>query len=139
MNLLSQISIDKVKDSTSNGTSDVVTSIVDMANYEGVVFITNIATPAANNGIKAQQGQDSGMSDSADLAGTLLQNASAGDLRLEIHKPAERYLTATVKRGTSTVVGEIWAIRYGRRTMPDAVFTAGTKSKTFVSPDQGTA
>ena len=53
--LSERVKITKVLDYTGAGTSATNTSSVDMAGYDGVVFITSFGTAAANNVMKAQQ------------------------------------------------------------------------------------
>lgn len=140
-NLLPDIKITKVSDLTANGTSTVNSSVVDMANYETAVFFTFIATAAAGNVLKVQQGQASNLSDAADLAGSG-QSAGTSEevVAVEIVKPLERYLRATVVRGTSTVLGEIWCIQANPRNRPVTSSLTGTAAvKTVVSPAEGTA
>lgn len=142
MNLLTDCKLDKVADSTTTATSTVNSSIIDMQGYEGVIFITNIVTANAGNFLKAQQGAASNMSDAADLAGSRVDsNASDEMVALCIHKPVERYVRASVVRaGATTVLGEIYALRYGARTVPkDNSLTGTGQAKVVVSPAEGTA
>lgn len=140
-NLLNQVKLDLLNAATANGTSTVNGAVVDMAGWDGAIFFTTIQTAAANNGLKVQQGLDSGLSDGADLLGSLQSSGSSDEgVIVEVYRPLERYLRPVVVRGTSTVVGEIWCLRYRGRSNPTSNSTAGTQAaKTVVSPVEGTA
>lgn len=141
MNQLNQVKVELLAAPTGAGTSDVDSAVVDMQGYEGVIFLTRFGTAAANNSIKVQQGQDSGLSDAADLTGTSVVSGSSDEgCGVDIHKPLERYLRIRALRGTSSTLGEIWAIKYGSRVMPRVSALSGTLNvETHVSPAEGTA
>lgn len=140
MNLVKDVKITKVLGNTTTGTSTVNTSTVDMQGYEGVVFLASISTAAANNGIKAQQGQQSGMGDAADLAGSqLLSDGTKTDLLLDIYRPQDRYVRAAVIRGTTTVIDAVWAIQYMAGKKPVNNVTAAQALELWASPAEGTA
>lgn len=120
-------------------TTAVESAVVDTANALGVRFLGTIATQAAGNTVKVQQGDQANGSDMADLAGTGLVTAVNGDaFAVDVYKPSKRYVRAVVTRGTSTAAGAIFAEVYGVRTEPP---TNGTTviSESHVSPLEGTA
>ena len=140
MNLSKHVKVTKVSATVTAGTSAVNGTVVDMQGFEGVVFIASLGTAAADNGIKAQQGQQSNLSDAADLAGTqVLSDATQTDLVLDVYKPQERYIRPVVVRGTSTTVEAVWAIQYEARTKATTNVTAAQAAELHVSPDEGTA
>lgn len=140
MNLVKDVKITKVLGYTATGTSTVNTNAVDMQGYEGVIFLASIASAANNNGVKAQQGQQSNMGDAADLAGTqLLSDGTKTDLLLEIYRPQERYVRASVIRGTTTVIESVWAIQYMAGKKPVNNVTAAQAVELWASPAEGTA
>src|SRR6266540_1761419 len=117
--------------------------VIDMANYEGVVFIAALGTLASGTvtGMKAQQGNQANLSDAADLAGTAVLIADTEDnelLVLDIYRPAERYVRAVVTRGTAdaTIDGVI-AIQYGPRVLPVTQDATVAAIATHVSPAEG--
>lgn len=133
----------KVKDSTANGAGDVTSDSVDMAQdggYNGVIFFTNFATPAANNKGYAQYSDDNFVTP-LDVAGSLLApGASDGAQFVDIIRPASRYVRSVWQRGTSTVLGEVWALLYRARKVPVPAknVVAGTMmGKTLVNPVAG--
>lgn len=140
-NLLPNVKLTKLTDPTATGTTTIVSGIVDMQGFESVVFFTSLGTAATNNGMKVQQGADSGGSDLADLAGSLQTSGSSDeDLAVEIIKPRERYLACAIVRGTTTTIGDIWAIQAGPRVGARDNSVSGTIAvKSLASPEEGTA
>ena len=135
MNLLSRTKLTLVKAATGAGTTPLNSTAVDMAGYDGVVFITCIQTTNANNYVNAAQGAHANGDDAADLAGTgILSTANSGIIALDIYKPADRYVRLEIALGTSSAVGEIWALQYEGRVMPPT----NTGAEVHVTPAEGT-
>lgn len=126
---------------TAAGTSTINGDEVEMANYEGVLFIVKIGTPAADNNLKAQQDSVTGMAGAADLEGTLLQNGAAdGILWLDIYRPLKPFVRCVMLRGTSTTIDWGVAIRYGGKKGPqDNNIAATIFGELHASPAEGTA
>jgi hypothetical protein len=145
--LLSEIKIDRVMNAVAAGTTDQTTSTVDMANYDGVMFIALFGTLTATQvtSIYARQGQASNMSDAADLANTRVGPLADADsnkaLVLDIYRPQERYVNLVVDRGTANaVIDGVLAVRYRGRKKPVAQEVASVAfSESHVSPAVGTA
>lgn len=141
MNLLQNCKITKLQDQTASGSSDVESDILDMAGYEGVLFLTSFGTAAADNVAKVKGNTVGTTVGITDLAGTaLVPGASDEDVAIDVFRPALRYLSFTAIRGTASTLESIWAIQYGARTRPVTNTVAGTiLSKTVVEPSAGTA
>lgn len=143
MQLSNHIKLTKVADHSGAATSDVDSTGVDMANFEGVLFITSFGTAAADNIINAQQSSDDGSTDTyGDLAGSAvgLAGASDEDQFIDVFRPVKRYVRCHVERATSSTVESIWAIQYGARKLPVDNTTSGTiAGEAHVSPAEGTA
>jgi hypothetical protein len=140
MQLSNGIKITKVSDAVGAGTTDVESTGVDMAGYEGVLFLVSFGTAAANNIANAQQSTDN--STFADLLGTAvaLGGASDEDQWIDVYRPLERYVRCHLEIGTSSTVENIWAIQYGARKLPVDNTTTGTiAGEAHVSPIEGTA
>ena len=137
--LSNQAKIIKVSDPTADGTTAVNSAGVDMSGYDGVLFLTSFGTAAANNTVNAAQGSDN--STFVDLEGTSVSTGTSDeDVWLDIHKPTDRYVRLEAARGTSSTLGDIWAIQYGARKQPVDNTTSGTiAGELHVSPDEGTA
>lgn len=139
--------IKRVKAATAAGTGDTISSdIVDTAGYAGCMFVTTFGaiTAGAVTTIKAQQGAASDLSDAADLAGSGISVADDDDGQtfvVDINQPRERYLRLQVVRATqNAAIGEIYAILYGPRSLPQSSDVANNVTvETHVRPAEGTA
>ena len=126
---------------TSAGTTTINGATIDMANYEGVLLAAKFGTPATDNQIKVQQGDQSDLSDASDLKGTLVSVGASDEIvMVDLYRPAKRYVRMVALRGTSTTIDWGFAIRYDARKSPVDNALAGTiASETHVSPAEGTA
>ena len=137
--LSGQIKITKVADHTAAGTTAVNSASVDMANYEGVVFLTSFGTAATDNSVNVAQSSDDSTFD--DLLGTKTgATASDEDVWLDIYRPSDRYVRLEAVRTTSSTLESIYAIQYGPKKLPVDNTTTGTIiGEAHVSPAEGTA
>lgn len=142
MNLSKQVAISQGAATTAAGTSEIDGAAIDMAGYEGCLFIAKFGTAATDNTLQAQQSTASG-SGYADLEGTLVTVGASDEIvYLDLVKPQEQYVRVQVERGTSTTLDWCVAIRYGAnggRKQPVDNDTAGTiAGEVHVSPAEGT-
>ena len=107
------------------GTTDLTSDSVDMAGYDGVLFIAHMGaiTSSAVTSLKAQQSSDDGDADSfADLAGASVTIPDDGDdscFVLDVYQPRERYVLCVLDRGTqNAVLNGIIAIPYRANSRP---------------------
>ena len=145
VNLARNLKFARTLNAVAYGQTNQNGSIIDMSDYEGVVFIAALGAMASDAvaGLKAQTGSAANMSDAADLEGSAVAMIDPDDntlLVLEIHRPAERYVRAVVTRSTgdSTIDGVI-AIQYGPRVLPVTQDNTVAGIKTKASPAEGTA
>jgi hypothetical protein len=128
MQLLSQlIGIKKVKAQTAAGTTTITSDTVDMQNEkaDAVCFVTTFNTAAADNILKTEKSSDdSAWSDVS--GGAVAPGASDETQFVDIVSPPTRYVRASCARGTSTILGEIYALLYRLRTQPYDNTIAGT-------------
>lgn len=139
MNLSKNVKITMIKAAATAATTEVVSDVVDMQGYDGVIFFGTIATANAGNYLKVQQAAVSAMTDPVDLAAKKIIAAANGSVVwLDIHKPQERYLTANVIRaGASTATGDLYAIQYGGEKMPETnLVTNKIIGELLISPDE---
>lgn len=139
-NLSTQVLLTKVGNYASAATSAVNSTAIDMSGWDGVLFLTTMAVANAGNYINAAQGASADGSDAADLEGTKVVCTGANEaLWLDIYKPTDRYVRLEAVRTASSAMGEIYAIQYNGRIVPDNV-TAGTLTgELHISPAEGTA
>lgn len=136
--LSEKVKLTKVADAAVAGTSDVEAAVLDMAGAEGVLFLTSFAVAAANNLLKLEQGAEADGSDHTEVTdGAVIPGSSDEDQWIDLYRPRARYVRCIAERGTSSALGDIWAIQYGLRTAPADNETAGTiAGLALVSPDQ---
>lgn len=126
MSLTKNIKITRVAASASAAQTDVTGSILDMAEFDGVLFIalTGDVTTSSALALKAEQNTANSTSGMAELSGSAAFTASASDadskaLVLDVYKPRERYVRAVLERGSANaVVDGIIAIQYGAMNKP---------------------
>lgn len=117
---------------------------IDMAGYEGVIFITPIED-SVDTGVATvtveQNGADSD-SGMAALAGAVATVTSGADddlngklLVVEVHKPRDRYVQAVRASATANIAfGTMTAILYGARKMPVTEHETVAASAAVTSP-----
>lgn len=138
-NFSSFASLDLVKAASTAATSDVNSDSVDMAGYSGVVFFAEVATDAANNFLQAEQSAESAANFSAMEGSKAEVSANANVAGIDVYLPLERYVRVTAKRGTSTALGPIYALKYGPiRNHTANADAAEVEIVRVVSPDEGT-
>lgn len=145
MNIGKQIKITRVSNAVAAGLTAVNCSALDMSGWDGVVFVAQFGAITATGvqGLKAQQGQVSNLSDGADLAGSLASVLDTGSNKaavVDVYRPQERYVRAVVARATANaVIDSVIAIQYKGRKAPVTEDTTVAASKYVNSPDEGTA
>jgi hypothetical protein len=134
--------IDDVKVTTVasvvTGTTTITGAALDMAGFDGALFIVRLGSPATNNNIRVQECATSGGSYN-DLAGTLVGNhATDNPLIVDIYRPRMQFLKYQVTRGTTSTIDIVTVLQYKARTNP-AVQPSGTQAEKWVAPAEGTA
>jgi hypothetical protein len=146
MNLGKGTKVTRMLVATAVGATAVNGSILDMSGFEGVMFIGEFgAITDGTTGIKAQDGDNSALSDAADLAGSAVTEAITDDNKcviLDIFKPLKRYIRPVALRSgaTGAVIDSIIAVQYSPRVKPtthDASTVANYE--VYASPSDGTA
>lgn len=122
--LTDNVKITKVSDHTTAGTSDVTSSSVDMAGWDGVMFLTSLGTAAAGNIVTLHSSTD----DSSFSATAALKSSGTSDedVAVDLQSPINRYWKAVVTRGTSTTCETIWAVQYRGRAKAQTFAVSGT-------------
>jgi hypothetical protein len=129
-----------VKAAQSSAGTAVVSDVVDMSGFEGVMFFGSIATANAGNFATVQTGVVSGTV-ATDVAGSKnVPGTNGHSFLIDIFKPRKRYLKVTVTRaGADTATGDIYALLYGPRIHPVASQGSTIAAESHVSPADGTA
>lgn len=132
-NLTDNVKIDAVLGYYAAGTTKRTSDILDMAGFDGVVFVAVFGTIIENGTLDVfpeqhTLNQTSGM---AEIAGTSAYTITAGAAALtksciivDVWKPQERYVQCNITPAAqNAVICGMVAIRYGGRLTPDAFAT----------------
>lgn len=130
MNLLKNVKVDQILGYFAAGQVAKTSDIIDMAGYDGVLFVAEFGTIIENGTINVQvlQDTDSAGGTMAALAGTAAHTVTAANAALtqsaiavDVYKPLERYLEVTVTPAVQdAVICGVTAIRYKGKMGPDA-------------------
>lgn len=117
------LKIVKVKAASAAGTTAVESDIVDLMDYDGVIFLTTVGaiTTGGVQSIKVEDGDDSALSDAADVTGLAITIADDDDNQSMVldYAKKKRYARANISRATqNSAFGEVYAILYGAKTKP---------------------
>lgn len=138
MNLGKSISLHRVKALSTTAGTEVTTDTIDMQGFDGVIVFLTLATFNAANYITAQQSADD--STYNNLEGSKVVTTTDADVvAIDIYKPTDRYIQIDVERGgADTVLGEIYALKYGAHKKAPAHGT-NVRIEYHASPAEGTA
>jgi len=145
--LLSNAVVDRIKVSQAAGTGAVTSDPVDMAGYEGALFLVELGAivSGGTNTCKVQQSSDDGSADAyGDLEGTSLVNsgdeAAEKVQAIEVINPGKRYLKLIATRAAQNVeIDSILVIKFGSRKLPVTQPANVDGSEQHVGPAEGTA
>jgi hypothetical protein len=131
--LTDNVKITKLHDHTAAGTSPITGTGVDMAGYDGVLFLTSLSVANAGNFMTA--GHSDTDSAYAPTLATVNSGTSDEDLFLDILHPVKRFVNVIVTVGTSSTIESMWAIQYKGRSAPPVNTLSGTAiQKQFNAP-----
>lgn len=125
MSLTKNVRIARVASAAAAGQTAVNGSLIDMAGFDGVLFIALLGTVAATStvGLHAEQNDVNSATGVQELQGsaTIAVGATNSNTAvvLDVHKPRQRYVRPVIKRGVAdTVVDGVIAILYDARSKP---------------------
>jgi hypothetical protein len=121
-----------VQAALADGSSDPNSTSVDMAGFEGVMFIGIVGTVTGSGTVEihAQQSSDDGVADAfsdiVDMTATADSSTDSDKLLvLDIVQPQKRYVRVAMTRATAnSVIGGVAAIQYGAKSMAASTATA---------------
>lgn len=120
MHLSEMVQARKVKDSIPSGMSPIDSDLVDMAGFEGCLFLV---TPESIDvggiqSLRVLQGAVDALADAVDVKEGYLDipdHAGQQAFWIDINRPRERYLRLRIIRSLqNSAWGPIWALQYGR-------------------------
>lgn len=135
MHLHQNVKVTEVLGAVAAGTTVQNGTTLDMSGFEGVMFIASMGaiTAGAVTSLIASGGAASNGSDKVAITGASVTIADDGDDKayvLDIFRPLDRYITATVNRATqNAVINSVMAIQYGAKERPivhDATSVGGS-------------
>lgn len=143
-NLGPSVKVTRLMNAVAAGTSDQLSSALDMQGFDGVMLLTSFGTITAGavTSVEVHQCDTSGGSYAA-LAGSSIAVADDDDNQVVVHdiyRPRERYIKVNIDRGTqNAVIDGVVAIQYGARVQP-ATNDASTvvSREVHASPAEGT-
>ena len=146
MNLLQEVQVDQVLGYFAAGVTKCTSSIVDMQNYEGVMFICELGTLIAGGTLDCYVEENSANSTSgmARLSGQAVYTVTSGDaaqtqsaIGIDVYQPIDRYVQCNITPATqNAVILGITAIRYNGKLKPPANGTLLSATQ-LVSPSEG--
>ena len=136
-----EVKISVLEDGATAATGTLTGSTLDMSNFDSVVFLAAFGTSNAGNYIYVEQGDESDLSDAADIAGSkMVATANNELLVLDIVKPGDRYLRPYSVRGASSTLSPLIAIQYNTNKLPVTNADSGeVQVEVHISPAEGTA
>ena len=138
--LSENIQITKIEPLAAAGTSALVSTVIDMQGWDGVIILGQISVANAGNYLSVAQDIAVGMGTGADLLGSkVICTASLQVIGIDIYRPRERYLQSTITRTASTATGVFYAIQYRGKKSPTTIARTGYAFERHVSPAEGTA
>lgn len=142
--LLHNARIDQVLGYFAAGTTKRTSAILDMAGYDGVLFVAGLGTiiEAGTVDVFVEQNVANSGTGMARLATTTAHTVTAAQAALtqsciavDVYRPAERYLQCNITPAAqNAVILGIVAIRYKGRVSPEVQSTNVLKSTQLVSP-----
>jgi hypothetical protein len=144
MELSSQILVVRLSNGVVAGTSEIDSSTLDTAGYDGAVIVTAFGAITAGSVVAVKLQDGATTSPTTDVLGSSQAVADTDDNKQVLHdiyRPRNRYLRVVVTRTSqNAVLDGIWAILYRGRKEPIAVDTTSVAAtKVLISPAQGTA
>src|SRR5215831_16006622 len=116
-------------------------NVIDMAGFDGVLFIVQLGTiaPGAVTSLKVQEDSSVAMGAAADLAGTgqtILDTDDDTVRYIDVKRPLKQFLRLVVSRGTANATVAAMALLYRPRSKPPT-HGAGVTGEKWPTPAEG--
>ena len=142
--MLKNCEIKQIMGYNAAGVAPITSDIIDMANFDGVLFVVGLGTIIENGTIDAyiQQNTINSASGMARLATTAVHTVTAAQallakscIAVDVYRPQERYLCMIVDPSVSNaVILGVTAILYKGRVGPVAQGTTVLKNTQLTEP-----
>lgn len=128
----------------ADGSADRNGATLDMKGYDGVLVVVHFATIATSavTTIKMQQGEESDLSDAADLEGTGQSVADDDDNEhyyIDLYQPTDRYVRLVVDKNAVNNSAESATYIQYRGTYNPTTHATGVTGEFHLTPAEGTA
>jgi hypothetical protein len=122
----------------ATGTTTITGTAVDMAGWDGALFIVRLGSPATNNNLRIKQCDTTGGT-YADLVGSKVgDHATDNPLIVDVKRPQEQFLKYEVTRGTTSTIDIAVVIQYRGRNK-GVTQPSGTQIERWQFLAEGTA
>ena len=144
-NLSNEIKITKLANATAAGTTAVNSTGIDMAGYDGILFLVNAGAITASGVQSINAAESTAVGGTyADLVGTKVAIADDDDDELfwiDVSRPKLQFIRLEIARATqNSAFGPIYAFQYRATNKPVSNVVAGSISgELHLSPAAGTA
>ncbi len=143
MNLIKNVKLAKIENTTAAGQTVLTSTTVDMAGYDGCLFLISFAVIAGSAVTSIEVHTSTDDSSYTALLGTGVTVADDDDNGLfwvDIHKPLERYLRLIVNRATQdSTLDCVIALQYGPMSAAPSHASTIAGGELHISPIRGTA
>jgi hypothetical protein len=128
----------------ADGSADRNGATLDMKGFDGVLVVVHFATIATSavTTIKMQQGEESDLSDAADLEGTGQSVADDDDNEhyyIDLYQPTDRYVRVVVDKNAVNNSAESATYIQYRGTYNPTTHATGVTGEFHLTPAEGTA
>ena len=140
MNLLSRVKITAHLEDVASATGTSSGTVIDMAGWDGVLFVANANATDTRHHLRAEGGGASSAVNEQ-LKNTAIENLNKS-LALDIYRPRKRFIRAVFRASDTATTRSVIAIQYKSGALPfshTATATGATYGRVVVSPDTGTA
>jgi len=144
--LSSNTQVQRVINATAAGTTAITGTAIDMQGFDrlSIIALFGTLTATAVTGIKLQQSDDDGSTDTYDdLAGSALSIPDTDSnkvLHADLIRPTKRYVKVVVTRGTANaVIDGVVVIKHGAMKAPVAKHSTVSGTEINNAPAEGTA
>lgn len=130
LSILKDMKISRVKNAVAAGTTAQSTSVLDMQGFDSVIFLAALGdvliTSVLTLTVKSNP-TSSSSGGTTEKAGNTLTDADGtsydnGCLAVEVHRPTQRYVFATLTRTTANAaIDGIFAVQFNSKSMPQGL------------------
>lgn len=111
-NLINEALVTKCGNATTTGTGTVDGTVLDMAGFDGVQFVTGIGTANAGNFVQVSQADNLAFNVGVEALDTKATPSSGDVVIIDVFQPSKRFVRCIVTKGVSSASDQITAFQY---------------------------